>query len=84
VTHEDQVFVANVVVIDPTQEIMATSVINQPTNATAKLNAIVKIRKYGGIGEGHHFIPMAMEVHGALEHDMDHFINECAHFFHDR
>jgi hypothetical protein len=27
---------------------------------------------------------MAMEVHGALEHDMDHFINECAHFFHDR
>jgi hypothetical protein len=34
--------------------------------------------------DGHHFILMAMEVHRALGHDMDHFIKECAHFFHDR
>ncbi len=25
-----------------------------------------------------------MEVHGALGHDMDHFIRECARLFHDR
>jgi len=27
---------------------------------------------------------MAMEVHGALGHDIDCFIGECACFFHDR
>jgi hypothetical protein len=27
---------------------------------------------------------MAMEVHGTLKHDMDCFIRECAHLFHDR
>ncbi len=27
---------------------------------------------------------MAMEVHGAPEHDMDCFIGKCAHIFHDR
>jgi hypothetical protein len=27
---------------------------------------------------------MAMKVHGALGHDMDHFIKECVHLFHDR
>jgi hypothetical protein len=27
---------------------------------------------------------MAMEVHGALGHDMDHFIKECARLFHDK
>jgi hypothetical protein len=27
---------------------------------------------------------MAMEVHNAPGHDMDHFIRECAHLFHDR
>jgi hypothetical protein len=24
------------------------------------------------------------EVHGAFEHDMDHFSRECVHLFHDR
>jgi len=46
-----------------------------------EFNAIIKIRKYGGLHEGHHFIPMAMEVHDAPRCDMDHFIRECAHFF---
>ncbi len=45
-TNEDQVFVANVVVTDPTQEIMATSVISLLTNATVEFHTIVKINKY--------------------------------------
>jgi len=49
-----------------------------------KLNVIVKIRKYRGLHEGHQFIPMAMEVHGAPRCDMDCFIKECACLFHDR
>ncbi len=59
---------------------MATNVISQPPSATMELSAIVKIHKYIGIHEGHHFIRMAMEVHGALECDMDRFIRECAIF----
>ncbi len=43
-----------------------------------ELNTIVKIHKYKGLHEGHHFIPMAMELHNAFERDMDHFIKECA------
>jgi len=35
-------------------------------------------------GEGHHFIPMAMEVHDTFRHDMDRFIKECAHLSHTR
>jgi hypothetical protein len=42
--------------------------------ATSKLSAIVKIYKYKGFHDGHHFILMAMEVHGALGCDMDCFI----------
>jgi hypothetical protein len=33
--------------------------------------------------KGHHFIPMAMEVHNAPKHDMDHFIKEYPRPFHD-
>jgi hypothetical protein len=44
-TWKDQVFVLNVVVIEPMWETVASSVINRPTGAIAKLNAIVKIRK---------------------------------------
>ncbi len=40
-----------------------------------KLSAIVEICKYRGFHEGHHFIPIAMEVHGAHGHDMDCFIS---------
>jgi hypothetical protein len=32
-------------------------------HVVAKLNTIAKIRKYKGFHEGHHFIPMAMELH---------------------
>jgi hypothetical protein len=61
-----------------------SSVISQLIGVITKLSAIAKIRKYRGFHEGHHFIQMAMEVHGALERDMDHFIKECAHLFHNR
>jgi hypothetical protein len=81
---EDQVFVADVVVIDPMQETMAFSVISQPANGATKLNFITKIHKYWRLHEGHHFIPTTMEVHGAPECDMDHFIKDCARLFHDR
>jgi hypothetical protein len=63
---------------------MAMNVISQPTNATIELSTIAKFCKYKGLHEGHHFIPMAMEVHGTLGCDMDCFIRECAHIFHDR
>jgi len=74
----------DVVVIDLTWEMMATSVISQLASVVAKLNTITKICKYKGIHEGHQFILMAMEVHGALRHDMDCFIRECVYLFHDR
>jgi hypothetical protein len=83
-TQKDQVFIVDVVVIDSMWEAMALSVINQPLGAIAKLNAITKIHKYRGLHEGHRFIPVAMEVHDALERDMDCFIRECVHLFHDR
>jgi hypothetical protein len=50
------------------------SVISRPTATAAKLNIILKIHKYKGLHEGHHFIPMAMEVHDTPERDMDCFI----------
>jgi hypothetical protein len=83
-THEDKVFFANVVVIDLTQEIMTTSVISWLASVVAKLNAIVKICKCRRFHEGPHFIPMAIKVHGAPKCDMDCFIKECVHLFHDR
>jgi hypothetical protein len=56
----------------------------QPTGAVVKLNIIVNIRKYKGLHKGHHFIPMAMEVHNTCKCDMDRFIKECAHLFHKK
>jgi hypothetical protein len=53
---------------------VASNVINRPTSVIMKLSVIVKICKYRRFHEGHHFILMAMEVHGTLEHDMDRFI----------
>jgi hypothetical protein len=49
-----------------------------------KLSTLLKIHKYRRLHEGHHFIPMAIEVHDTLGHDMDRFIKECAHLFHDK
>jgi hypothetical protein len=66
-TQEDHVFVVNVVVTDPMQEKVPSSVINRPTSAATKLSTITKIYKYKGLHEGHHFILMAMEVHSAPE-----------------
>jgi hypothetical protein len=83
-TCEDQVFVSNVVVTNLTREMVAMSVISQPTSAIVEFNAIVKIHKYKRLHEGHHFILMAMEVHGTPECDMDSFIKECVCLFHNR
>jgi hypothetical protein len=63
---------------------VALNVISRPTNSIAKINIIVKIHKYRGLHKGHHFIMMAMEVHGTLEHDVYCFIKEYVCFFHDR
>jgi hypothetical protein len=38
----------------------------------------------GGFHEGHHFISMAMEMHGIFEPDMDYFIKECVRLFNNR
>ncbi len=72
------------VITNPTSEIVASNVISQLTGTTVKFNVIVKICKYRRFHEGHHFILMAMEVHNAPKHDMDHFIRECACLFHDK
>jgi len=63
---------------------VALNVINPSIVVTTKLSAIVKIHKYKRFHEGHHFIPMVMEVHGTPRCDMDCFIKVCARFFHDR
>jgi hypothetical protein len=83
-TYENQVFVANVVVTDPTQKMVASNVISSLAGVVVKLNAIVKIRKCRRLRKGHHFIPMAIKVHSAPRHDMDRFIRECACIFHDK
>jgi hypothetical protein len=73
-----------VVVTNLTHETVASNVISRPIGVVRKLSTIAKICKYKGLHEGHHFIMMAMEVHGAFRHDMDCFIKECAHLFHER
>ncbi len=83
-TWKDQVFVADVVVTDPTQKTVASNVISWPVGVIVKLNTIAQIRKYRRLREGHHFISMGMEVHDALGHDMNHFIKECARLSLDR
>jgi len=45
-----------------------------------ELSAIAKICKDKRFHVGHHFIPMAMEVHNAFGHDMDHFIKSVLVF----
>jgi hypothetical protein len=83
-THEDQVFGVNVVVIDLTHEMMVINLISQPISVVAKLSAIAKICKYRRFHERHHFILMAMEVHKSFRHDMNCFIRESICLFHDR
>jgi len=68
------------VIIDSTWESVALSVISQLTSVIVKFNAIAKICKYRMFHEGHHFISMAMDVHDAPEHDMDHFIRNVLVF----
>jgi hypothetical protein len=63
-----------VVVTDLMWKMVASNVISQPTCAVVKLDTIAKICKYKGLHEGHHFIPMAMEVHGTPRRNMDRFV----------
>jgi hypothetical protein len=83
-TREDQIFITNVVVINSPWKTLIINVINQPVSVNAKLKTIVKIRKYRWLCEGQHFISMVGEVHSAPRHDMDCFIKECAHLFHNK
>ncbi len=46
------------------QKIMILSVISRPTSVVVEFSVIIKICKYRRLHEGHHFISMAMEVHG--------------------
>jgi len=81
---EDHVFIVDVLVIDLMWDIVASNVINWLIGAAIELNTFSKISKYKRLHEGHHFIPTAMDMHGTCVHDMDHFIKECVHLFHDR
>lgn len=72
------------IITNSTRKTMATGLINQLIGVVAKFNAIVKIRKYRGIHERHHFIPMDMQVHGAFKRDIDNFIREFVCLFHSR
>jgi hypothetical protein len=83
-TQKGHVFVADAMVINPTWKTVTSNVISRPANAAMKFNVTVKIHKYRGLHEGHHFIMMSMEMHGTLKHYMDCFIKECACLFHDR
>jgi hypothetical protein len=71
-------------VIDLMQEMVALSVINGLVGVVTKFITIPKIRKHRRFREGHHFIPMAMEVHSTPKGDKDRFIKECARLFHNR
>ncbi len=53
---------------------MVSSVISPPIGAIVELSATIKIHKYKRLHEGHH-TPRC---------DMDHFIKECACFFHNK
>ncbi len=65
-TCENHVFVANVVVIDPTRNTMTMGVISRQVSVAMELNAIAKICKYRRLHKGHHFISMVMKVHNTL------------------
>jgi hypothetical protein len=58
--HEDQVFVVDVMVTNPTWETVVTSVINWTIGVDVKFNAIVKIRMYKRFHEAHRFVMMVM------------------------
>jgi hypothetical protein len=73
-----------VVVTDLMWETMVSSFNSQLVGAIVELSTIVKIRKYKRFHERHHFIPMAMDVHGTPWRNMDHFIRECACLFQSR
>jgi hypothetical protein len=45
-TREDQIFITNVVVVNPTWEMVASTFISQLINVATKLNVIAKIYKY--------------------------------------
>jgi hypothetical protein len=54
-TWDNQVFFVNLVVTDPTHEMVFLNVISQPTGAAAELSTIVKTHKYRGLLSQPHF-----------------------------
>jgi hypothetical protein len=52
-------------ITDLMREMVAFNVTNWLVGLAIKLSAIANIHKYKGLHEWHHFILMAMEVHGA-------------------
>jgi len=79
-TRKDQVFIVNVVVTNPTWEMVVLSVISWPIGVAMELNTITKIHKFKGLQQGHHFISMAMKVHNTRGHEMDRFIKKSSSF----
>jgi hypothetical protein len=63
---------------------MVASVISQLIGVATEFSTIIKIYKYKRLHKRHHFILMAMEMHSAPKHDMDHFIKECVCLFHNK
>jgi len=55
---KDQVCIVNVVVTNPMKEMVALNVITRLAGAITEFNVIIKIRKYKGLHERHHFILM--------------------------
>jgi hypothetical protein len=60
------------------------NVISRPIGATTEFSTIVKVRMYRKFHERHDFISIVMEVHNTYGCDTNHFIKECACFFHGR
>ncbi|KAG6542682.1 hypothetical protein Mapa_015917 [Marchantia paleacea] len=80
---EDQVTVADVVVTDPTRDTVSEGVITHPPGWAAS-GAAVKVSKYRGMQRGHLFVPLALELYGAMDTDFDMFVRECARAYHTR
>jgi hypothetical protein len=67
-TREDQVLIVNVMVTDSMWETVILNVIIWLAGADTKLNIIIKICKYTGFHEEHHFILIVIEMYDAFEH----------------
>ncbi|KAG6551070.1 hypothetical protein Mapa_007305 [Marchantia paleacea] len=81
---EDQVTVADVVVTDPTRDTVSEGVITHLPGWATSGAAAAKVSKYRGMQRGHLFVPLALELYGAMDTDFDMFVRECARAYHTR